>query len=245
VSSVALDTNQATYPTTTVTGELFRRLDEMVAETWARQSDSPLFRHVAANGVEAGLYRDLMIQVFHYTRFNSYNQALAVAPCSPEQRALLRFAYRHADDELGHEQMVVHDLRATGLIAPDDDLMAHPKVPACDALINYLLGVAFNGGALPRLGYSYWAEDAYQYIAPLLIGARRSLDLTDRQMTFFVAHSDIDAEHSAEVKRIIAKVVRTEAEADAVLAVATTSLWLTTQLLDQTFAAWQATEELR
>ena len=193
-----------------------------------------------ASGLDRDLYRDLMVQVFHYTRFNSLNQALTVLKATPEDRGILRFAYRHADDELGHEMMVVHDLKAVGLIAADDDLTTFAKVPATDALINYLAGVAWTEGPVARLGYSYWAEDVYEHLAPLLGAARSSLDLTDRQMTLFVAHSGIDAEHSAEVRRVITKVATTAPAQDAIFQVAETTLWLTVQLMEQTFRAWQA-----
>jgi hypothetical protein len=220
--------------------QLFERLDEMIACTWRRMQHGAFWQHVMTEGFDRDLYRDLMVQVFHYTRFNSLNQALAVTRTMPEQRALLRFVYRHADEELGHEMMVVHDLRSIGAIDPDDDLTAFPKVPATDALVNYLIGVACAEGAVARLGYSYWAEDVYPYIAPLLGVARGSLELTDRQMTFFVAHSDIDAGHSAEVRRVIAKVATTPQDHDAIYRVAETTLWLTTQLMEQTFERWSS-----
>lgn len=59
-------------------------------------------------------------------------------------------------------------------------------------------------------------------------------------MTFFVAHSGIDAEHSAEVRRVITKVATTPEAEDAIFRVAETTLWLTVQLMEQTFRAWQA-----
>lgn len=136
--------------------------------------------------------------------------------------------------------MVVHDLRSVGLIRPSDDLTWFSRVPATDALINYLSGVALMDGPVARLGYSYWAEDVYEHLAPLLLAARSSLQLSDRQMTFFVAHSGIDAEHSAEVRRVIAKVITTKERADAIFRVAETTLWLATQLMEQTFQAWKA-----
>ena len=220
---------------------LFARLDAMIEGTWAHvAATSDFWRHATTEGVSPELYRDLMVQVFHYTRFNSMNQAMTVVQARPDQRALLRFAYRHADEELGHEMLVVHDLRAIGLIDRTDDLTTFPKAPATDALVNYLAGLAMTEGAVARLGYSYWAEDVYGHIAPLLAAVQQSLQLTERQMTFFVAHSDIDEAHGAEVRRVITKVARTPEDHEAIFRVAETSLWLTTQLMEQTFARWQA-----
>jgi hypothetical protein len=85
--------------------------------------------------------------------------------------------------------MVVHDLRSAGMVGPEDDVTSFPKAAATDALINYLTGLAVMEGPVARLGYSYWAESVYGEITPLLAAARTSLALTDRQMTFFIAHS--------------------------------------------------------
>jgi hypothetical protein len=219
---------------------LFEQLDLMIERRWSEAANSDLWRHVAAHGFDPELYRTLMVQVFHYTRFNSVNQAFCAVRTTPEERALLRFVYRHADEELGHEQMVVHDLRAIQLIDRDEDLATFPRLPATDALIGYLAGVAMTEGAVARLGYSYWAEDVYRHLAPLLGAAVRSLGLTERQMTFFTAHSSIDAGHSAEVRRVIAKAAATPAQQNAVYRVADTTLWLTMQLMEQAFASWRS-----
>ena len=227
--------------------DLFDRLDAMIERRWADAAGSAMWQHVLTEGFDRDLYRLLMVQVFHYTRFNSLNQALCAVRATPDQRALLRFVYRHADEELGHEQMVVHDLRSIGLIERDEDLTdlrSFPRLPATDALIGYIAGVALTEGAVARLGYSYWAEAVYEHLAPLLFAAARSLGLTERQMTFFTAHSDIDAHHSAEVRRIVAKVAVTADEQEALFRVADTTLWLTHQLMEQAFDAWRSAQVL-
>lgn len=65
---------------------LFDRLDAMIAGTWAHVRASEFWRHVMADGFDGSLYRDLMVQVFHYTRFNSVNQALTILRGVPEER---------------------------------------------------------------------------------------------------------------------------------------------------------------
>lgn len=218
--------------------ELFVRLDTAIGDLWRRAGSGRFWTHVLENGFDRSLYRLVMVQIYHYTRHNSINQAAAVLGVAPEQIGLLRFAYTHAREELGHEKMVLHDLRAIGLIGPDETI-ADPPLPATDALINYLYGVAVRqGGLIARLGYSYWAESVYGHIAPLLAHARESLNLTDREMVFFVAHAEIDSKHAAEVEHTIRASVRTQADADAVYRVATTSLWLTVMLLEQAFDEW-------
>lgn len=55
--------------------------------------------------VTLGFYRDLMPQMWHY-----------------------KFVYRHASEELGHERMVVHDLKSVGIC--DETDLNRPPLPA-------------------------------------------------------------------------------------------------------------------
>jgi hypothetical protein len=218
--------------------ELFERLDRSVDELWAHAVGSEFWQHVLAHGFDRDLYSITMTQIYHYTRHNSLNQAAAAFGADPDEIGLLRFVYGHADEELGHEKMVLHDLRAIGLLGPDDSI-GEPPLPATDALINYLYSIALREGPVARLGYSYWAESVYGYIAPMLLEARRSLQLTDQEMAFFVAHAEIDSKHAAEVRQAIEKSVRTDAQAEAVHRVAVTTLWLTISVLDHALIHWK------
>src|SRR5687768_18477655 len=96
--------------------------------------------------VTRGLYQDLMLQVYHYSRHNSMNQAVAAFVPAPE--GLLKFVYRHAAEELGHERMVVHDLKSIGLFEESD--LRRAPLPATEALIGYLYYVALRYGPIPR-----------------------------------------------------------------------------------------------
>ena len=218
---------------------LFARLDAALAAQWDEARNGRFWRHVTEQGCSPELYRLTMQQIFHYTQHNSINQAVCALRAAPEQLALLRYVYEHAREELGHERLALHDLKSAGLLRDDEPISA--PLPATDALINYLYGVALREGPVARLGYSYWAESVYGQIAPLLASLRASLALNDRDLTFFSAHSAIDQRHSQQVRDALHRFVFTSQEADAVLRVAQTSLWLTLQLLEQAFDATHAT----
>lgn len=215
--------------------ELFNQLDGLVGAEWARIKDGRFARHVFENGVDRPLYKITMLQLYHYTRYNSINQAFAAWNVEPERIGMLRFCYEHANEELGHEKMVVHDLKSIGLLEPGD--LARPPLPSTEALIGYLHYVALVYGAVPRLGYSYWAESVYGHIDELLGRARLDLSLSDAQMSFFVAHSTIDEKHAEEVRHAIAKHSREGLERERMLQVAQTTLRLTGNLLDEALDA--------
>jgi pyrroloquinoline quinone (PQQ) biosynthesis protein C len=220
-------------------GAFFEGLDAAIAERWAEARQGRFWKHVTEHGCSPELYRLTLLQIFHYTRHNSINQAIAAFRADPEQLSLLRFVYEHAREELGHEQLVLRDLEAAGLL--QEGAPIEPPLPATDALIHYLYGVALREGPVPRLGYSYWAESVYTQIAPLLARVRDSLSLSERDSSFFSAHSAIDARHARQVRSALERAVTTREQAQAVQRVALTTLWLTLQLLEQAFDAAQAT----
>ncbi len=223
-----------TAPLSTLQEALFIRLDRSIAELWAEAKTGRFWGQVVSRGFDPGLYRLAMAQIFHYTRHNSINQAVSALRAEPGELALLRFVYGHAKEEVGHERLILSDLRSIGLLAGDE--ITDAPLPATDALINYLYGVALREGPVPRLGYSYWAESVYHQIGPLLLAARDALALTYENMSFFAAHAEIDARHAEQVRSAICCAVTTSERAEAVHRVAVTSLWLTIQLLEQTFA---------
>jgi len=222
-----------TAPLTTLQAALFIRLDRSITELWAEARTGKFWGHVVSRGFDPGLYRLAMAQIFHYTRHNSINQAVSALRAEPGELALLRFVYGHAKEEVGHERLILSDLRSIGLLAGDE--ITDMPLPATDALINYLYGVALREGPVPRLGYSYWAESVYRQIGPLLLAARDSLALTYPNMSFFAAHAEIDARHAEQVRSAICRAVTTSERAEAIHRVAVTSLWLTIQILEQTF----------
>ncbi len=61
---------------------------------------------------------------------------------------------------------------------------------------------------------------------------RGDLGMTDRSMSFFVAHSTIDAKHSDEVRRALERNADTPEIRHQIIEVARTSLYLNAAMLD-------------
>jgi hypothetical protein len=219
--------SQAVVP---ASGRTFiRTLRETVDTEWAHIKQGEFWRRVMAEPVTAPLYRDLMLQVHHYSRHNSMNQAVAAFVPAPE--GLLKFVYRHAAEELGHERMVIHDLKSVQLF--DEADLAPPPLPATEALIGYLYYVALRYGPVARLGYSFWAEGIYGHIQAPFAKISRDLQLTSKNTTFFGAHAQADEAHIQQVEEAIERFAVTAKDQGEVTQVACTTLSLTGQLLDQ------------
>jgi hypothetical protein len=204
-------------------------LREAVDTQWAEIKRGEFWRQVMDRPVTRPLYRDLMLQVHHYSRHNSMNQAVAAFVPAPE--GLLKFVYRHAAEELGHERMVIHDLKSIDLFEEAD--LAQPPLPATEALIGYLYYVALRYGPVARLGYSFWAEGVYGHIQAPFVKISKDLQLTSKNVTFFGAHAQADAAHIQQVEEAIERYAVSPKDRAEVTQVARTTLSLTGQLLDQ------------
>ena len=212
-----------------MTSSFVRALREQVDAQWQEIKRGDFWKLVLQRPVTPGLYRDMMLQVYHYSRHNSMNQAVAAFVPAPE--GLLRFVYRHAAEELGHERMVTHDLRSIGLL--DEADLAKPPMPATEALIGYLYYVGLRYGPVARLGYSFWAEGAHAHIGAPLAKICKDLGLNSKNVTFFGSHAEADVAHMQQVEEALEKFASSPQDQELVSRVATTTLSLTGQLLEQ------------
>lgn len=217
----------------------FKELDTIVEAGWAQIKQGAYWKFSQENPTSPALYQQMMLQVYHYTRYNSVNQAACAFSTDPEETTLLRFVYKHALEELGHERMVLRDLESVGLLPQE---MPAPLAPT-QALIAFLNDVAIRKGPVARLGYSYWAEDVYEHIQPILERFRADLGLKDEQMTFFVAHSTIDEKHAEEVRMAMQRAVKTEEHRRQIKEVARVTLWLTGQLMEEALRVYLVSKE--
>jgi hypothetical protein len=212
-------------------------LNSEINYSWEEIKANKFWKFVLNNSVSKEFYYDLMIEIHHYTKHNSMNQAVAAFVDAPE--GLLKFVYSHAAEELGHERMLIHDLESISLLNKAD--LSREPLPATEALIAYLYFTALKYGPVARLGYSFWAENVYLYIGDIIEKVKKDLSLADKNLTFFVAHARIDQKHIAQVKECIEKYACTPAAQSLVRKVAKTTLFLTAQILEQVTQRHQQT----
>ena len=107
-----------------------------------------------------------------------------------------------------------------------------------EVLIGYLYWISTNGNSLQRLGYSFWAEDSYQYIGDILKILSDTLNLEPKNMSFLVSHATIDEKHSQEIEEMICEFCKTDDDWESVEKVMKTSLRLQSEMLDAVIAEY-------
>ncbi|MCG8424838.1 MAG: iron-containing redox enzyme family protein [Proteobacteria bacterium] len=215
------------------TRALFEQLAAAEQEGWNEIYEGDFIRHLRTHGIDRDLYVALMTEIYHYTRHNAQNQALAVLGVQSDRLALLKYCLHHAYQEAGHDQMVIRDLAQVGV--QRETVESSNPLPETQAFVAYLYQLAHNRDATHRLGYSYWAENAYAYISELIEAIKRDVKLTDDQLTFFVEHSTIDEAHFAQVKNIIANSCVTEEQQAGALDALKVTLRLTGNIMDAVY----------
>jgi hypothetical protein len=220
-------------------------LGERLDKLWNEQQRSSAFlQRILSEKVDPELYKLYMTETFHYTFHNARNQALVGVRAQGVSPRYVKFCFEHAEEETGHELMALHDVNSMGSnkITVND---LPEALPETEILVAYLYWVSAIGNPLQRLGYSFWAEDVYGFIAPQLAKLQQDLDLKDSQRTFFRAHSTIDAAHADEVREVISEHCKTADDWAAVDRVMETSLALTMKMTDAILAKYDATRAPR
>lgn len=203
-------------------------------------SGSKFIKEIMDGNATKVLYAIYMIETFHYTKHNARNQALVGVRSQNVSDRYIAYCFHHANEETGHENMALRDIRSLGF---DVSLISQMRpLPATETLTAYLYWISVQGNPVQRLGYSFWAENVYSYIDPVLRALQETLGLQDSNLKFFIAHASIDQAHAEEVQRMILDNCKTDQDFGDVKYVLENTLSLTGRILDD---VWDEYEKFR
>ncbi len=221
--------------------DYFSELNGILTKTWKTYlGNNPFFKLVLDGEIDRKLYALYLIETFHYTSHNTKNQAIVprnIQISTPKNIQYMKYCLHHAFEECGHELMAYHDLKSIGVNLALEEL---PKPLAkTEELIQYLYKVSENGNPLQRLGYSYWAESSYKYFAPVISAIKDKLNLKNSNLTFLVAHGEIDDHHFKEIMDIMNSQITTEDDKESIKDVMIKSLEMTNSMLEDIYNLYQ------
>ena len=226
-----------------VMSAFFTTLEQETEKAWNKIYTGSFWQHLRYHGLDRGLYICLMTQIYGFTKYNAQNQALAGAKVTSERLNLLRFCLEHAFEEAGHDLMVLNDLEKVGV--DRETVINTSLLPTTQAFIAYVFRISTEYDATARLGYSYWAENSYSYLKELTDAMRHDLELPDKYMTFFVAHSEIDRKHLQEVVEAISDWCVTSEQQSDLIEVLKTTLNLTGSIFNQVYEQYVEQQSLK
>ena len=176
----------------------------------------PVVVAAVADGMHVERYRALLLELYQVVWHFNPVCAAAASRMSDEWQAVRHFLYEHMHEETGHEEWVLNDLEAIGVQRSD----ARHHVPSAHTL-------ALNG-------YNYWAADrrhpcsvlgmlyaleviASVYGGPFASAIRESLLLEGSAgVSFIDSHATMDAQHMAQLRLVLNKVVAADARAGVI-----------------------------
>ena len=209
----------------------FSSLKDARDTEWAKIIENSKWCDFVMNGdYDRRFYAIYLLETYHYVMHNPKHQALVATRFTEMPAHYAKFCYEHAEEEAGHELMAFHDLLNLGISKEDFEIPL--PLPSTETFIAYLYRVSTTGNYLRRLGYSFWAEDSYQYIQGIMETVINKLNLTNKHTTFLVSHATIDVDHAAEIDLMIQKHCQTDEDWQAVEEVLMTSLKLQSAMLD-------------
>jgi pyrroloquinoline quinone (PQQ) biosynthesis protein C len=166
----------------------------------------PTVVDAVAKGMSVERYRALLLELYHVVWHFNPVCAAAASRLSDTWQPIRHFLYEHMHEETGHENWVLNDLEAVGVM--QSDARAHAPGVYTLALNGYNYWAADRRHALSALGMLYTLEViASVYGGPFATAIRESLLLDgDRGVSFIGSHATLDAEHMAQLRQVLNQV---------------------------------------
>jgi pyrroloquinoline quinone (PQQ) biosynthesis protein C len=163
----------------------------------------PVVLDAVAHGLTVERYRTLLLELYHVVWHFNPVCATAASRIPDRQRKVRYFLYEHMHEESGHEQWVQADLEAVGVSAAATE--AHEASPFTRTLVGYNYWAADRRDPCSALGMLYTLEViASVYGGPFAAAIKDALLLEgERGISFINSHATMDAEHMAELRKIL------------------------------------------
>lgn len=209
------------------------KLDLLIAHVWQQIFASTEAKEFIETfmGKDKRVYALYMCQVYHYAYYAARNLGLAGANTSNKETWLMHHFFEHAMEETGHELMAAKDLLALGVSLKKDFSNMPPPLPETEVLVAYVRHLSTGSEPYKSLGYHYWIEQPYAHILPFMQILKSNMSLTDKQMTFYIQHMEIDKKHGADMQKILKRICTTPEHWENIREVTQTSLELTHKML--------------
>ena len=163
----------------------------------------PVVLDAVAQGMTVERYRHLLLELYHVVWHFNPVSAAAASRLADTHRQVRYFLYQHMQEESGHEEWVRNDLQAVGVEPQATE--AHEPSPYTRALVGYNYWAADRRHPCSVLGMLYTLEViASVYGGPFASAIKESLLLEgERGVSFINSHATMDAEHMADLRKIL------------------------------------------
>ena len=173
--------------------------DRLVRETEADATSFrsiPIIRHTLENGISSHIYLEFLSEAYHHVRHTCPLLGAALARCASEDEAYRSALLTYLDDEKGHEEWILDDIRAIGGDA-DAVKFGHGS-HATRVMVGYAYYAIDRVSPYSMLGMVHVLEGMSQALAAQAAAMIRStLPMSQSQggFSYLTSHGLIDQDH--------------------------------------------------
>lgn len=180
--------------------------ESLVAQTAADYSEhilgSPLMARLARGEISRDQYAAYLGETYHLVRHTSRALALAAARLDEGRRGLRAWLLEQANEEHGHEQFCLHDLKALGL-EPQRVIDNGPGAGAW-GLVTQNYYMASYGNPVGILGVATATEGmGAQLAGGLAQMLAERFGIPQQALTFLRSHSSFDRRHLEQARQAV------------------------------------------
>jgi pyrroloquinoline quinone (PQQ) biosynthesis protein C len=179
-----------------------------------RFSSCPAMRHLANGVVTLDHYKSYLRETYFYTRENPQIQALAAVYFRGAERDLVRTFFRHATQEIGHDQLALNDLATLG--ESSENIRRYFPLPSTVGLISFPYYYIQHRNPVGYLGYLFFLEFMPTTSGRAYMDMLAHSGIRAEAMTFLRDHTEIDVAHNKLMEEYAPKLIRNEADLNAV-----------------------------
>jgi pyrroloquinoline quinone (PQQ) biosynthesis protein C len=212
--------------------QFIQELESAVATPRRMLLSGTFFQQLKAGTLTKAHYARHLVEIYHYVKHSTRLLAAAAARFGTERQALFTRFIDHADEEAGHEEWALNDLRTLGI--DTKKVVASTPLPATDAMIGLQYYLIEHVTPVALFGYIYALETLGSgpagELATLL---KHVLGVGDDALSFLLGHSESDIGHVEKLRAVIEANVHTPAEQAAIVRCAVASYSLYAVMMSQ------------
>jgi pyrroloquinoline quinone (PQQ) biosynthesis protein C len=183
-------------------------------ESIAHFHASPALQALAGGRVTLEHYKAILREIYHYSKEDPQIQALATVYFRGDDRDSVKMFLKHAISEIGHDRLALADLEALGEDVADVPL-TNP-LPTTLGLTAFPFYQVQYANPVGYLGYLYFLEHMPTAAGRSYAEGLRRAGVPDNALGFLHEHTTVDVAHNKLMDEYIQRLVRTEADLDAV-----------------------------
>lgn len=181
-----------------------------------RYIESSPMRRIADGKFTIEHYKSCLREAYFYTRENPQIQAQATIYFRGRDREVVRLFYRHASQEIGHDQLIINDLKMLG-VGDADKIRTEFPLSTTIALVAFPYFQIQHRNPIGYLGYLFFLEfmptTAGNEYKDMLIRSGIPPEAT----SFIQEHTKIDVAHNRLMEDYANALIQTDADLESVI----------------------------